>query len=286
MTLELKRSLERARKYLEIINQLIRYPSTFEIKEKHNEWLIANSEKMHSEITKIGYGNKSFSTDLMFQTASRVLYKNDWKTIDNPIKDLPKILKLYYVYSSATRINDIIIYIKEELLKVIQFYEEELIKIEENEVDRRENQYISKDLINSLRSDQITKNHISDMLEVFSGGNDKDTCHRIGLIGEAIAKELIKKIKTIKQKTHTITVKWKDFRSALNTLTNQDLSGKKYNYKFLGHFLFPLLYIRNEKDHPDPQIEFDKDLAVFALNNLSIILKYLAKQKVSFNIRI
>ena len=91
----------------------------------------------------------------------------------------------------------------------------------------------------------------------------------IGVFAEYIALEITKKIN---KKTF-------NFRTAVNNLCNYQMSKKtKINYNYLGSLLWPLYYIRNQKSHPYPLIEFNKYLSSTLFSILSEIIRYISEK--------
>jgi len=72
-----------------------------------------------------------------------------------------------------------------------------------------------------------------------------------------------------------------DFRSAVNILCNYDITRKsKINYNYVGSLLWPLYYIRNQKSHAYPLIEFNKYIALTTFIVFSEIIRYVSKNKI------
>ena len=113
----------------------------------------------------------------------------------------------------------------------------------------------------------------------------------MSILGEFIAKELANKIEK----------KDRDFRGAINTLTNYKISEKKdrdfrgaidtltihkiyekkkINYKFFGSLITPIYFVRNQKLHPYSTIDFDKSLSEMLFINLSRVIDNLHENQI------
>lgn len=126
--------------------------------------------------------------------------------------------------------------------------------------------------IDSLNTSKEKKNEILQINLKYLLKNYKDVLIGIGNLGEAIAKELMRKIK----------VPWKDFRRAIDILVHRKITRSRINYHYLGHLLSSLYYIRNQTHHPEPKIQINKTVAEFAIKNLSLILEHIYNKNVKF----
>jgi len=129
-------------------------------------------------------------------------------------------------------------------------------------------------IIDALNTNPQKKNEIYELADKYLTADFKGAINEIGVIGEYIAREFAKKI-------HNRQVR--NFRTALNILINEnEIRRKRTNYLYLGSLLWPIYYIRNQKSHPYHKIEFNESTAKIAMENLSAILKYLAKTQFKF----
>ena len=133
---------------------------------------------------------------------------------------------------------------------------------------------INTKIIESLNTSQETKDKILEINYKFLLKQYKDALLRIGNLGEAIAKELMRKLKK----------PWKDFKGSINVLTKSDVPKprSKINYQMLGNFLAPLYYIRNQTHHSVPKIEINESIAAFAIKNLSVIIEHIHDKNIKF----
>ncbi len=128
-------------------------------------------------------------------------------------------------------------------------------------------------IIEKLKTNLKIKQLIYDLLDRYFNDDFDAAITKIGIIGEHIAMELVKKTELAPS----------NFRDAINKLTNYPLiKQKKINYSYIGSLLWPIYYIRNEKSHPNPNIEFNKSVAEMTIKNLSTIIDYLAEAKIRF----
>ncbi len=131
---------------------------------------------------------------------------------------------------------------------------------------------IKMKFIDSLNTSKKNKNEILQINIRYLLKNYKDALIRIGTLGEAIAKELMRKLK----------IPWKDFRGAINALVHKDITRSRINYQYLGHLLSPLYYIRNQTHHSEPKIEINETVAEFAIKNLTLILEHIYDKNIRF----
>lgn len=132
---------------------------------------------------------------------------------------------------------------------------------------------IKVDMIESLKADPTIKQNIYEVIDKYLNDDFEGAITKAGIIGEHIAKELAKKTKKIPR----------DFHTSVNILTNHKMTSRtKINYNYLGSLLWLIYYIRNEKSHPNPKIEFDKSTSDIVIQNFSTIIKYLVKEQKHF----
>jgi len=136
---------------------------------------------------------------------------------------------------------------------------------------------IDNKLIDSLKTSPKRRAELYDIIDRFAKEDYKGTIGDIGIFGEYIAREFVKKAKKAKKQ------KFKDFGSAVKALTHHQMSkSSKINYAYIGSLLWPLYYIRNQKFHPYQKIDFNAELAEFTIKCLAEIIKYLGVNNIPF----
>jgi len=116
------------------------------------------------------------------------------------------------------------------------------------------------------------------IIEKYYNGNEMDTTRDICVYSEFITQKLIEKI----EKKKVVGMK---FQNMVNKLCNIEKEKYKYNYSYLGSMLYPIYFLRNELQHGIQQnknIEINKNHTQIIFNLFIEILKYLAKEQISF----
>ena len=150
---------------------------------------------------------------------------------------------------------------------------------------------IEKYIINELNLEQTRKNELFKIIDSYIKEDYDDAINKMSILGEFIAKELANKIEK----------KDRDFRSALNTLTNYKISEKKngdfkgatntfiihkiyeekkINYNFFGSLITPIYFVRNQKLHPYSKLDFNKSLSEMLFINLSRVIDNLHENQI------
>ena len=150
---------------------------------------------------------------------------------------------------------------------------------------------IKKYIINELNLEQTRKNELFKIIDSYVKGDYDEAINKMSILGEFIAKELANKIEK----------KNRDFRGAINTLTNYNISEKKdkdfrgaineltiykiyekkkINYNFFGSLLTPIYFVRNQKLHPYSKLGFDKSLSEMLFINLSRVIDNLHENQI------
>ena len=134
--------------------------------------------------------------------------------------------------------------------------------------------YIKTELIENLKTDKEKKKDLYQIIDRYIKDDFNAAISDMGILSEYIATEIARKI--IKKKP-------KDFRTAINSLVNKNLSGRvKINYNYIGSLLWPLYYVRNQKSHPYHKIEFNRNTSDLCFANLSEVITFLSINKVRF----
>ncbi len=129
--------------------------------------------------------------------------------------------------------------------------------------------------ISDLKTSEQNKKNLLKLMDKFVKKDYEGVITDVGILGEHIATELYKKIKKNK--------KPKDFRTAVNSLVNISMSSRmKINYNYIGSLIWPIYYMRNEKSHPEPLIEFKWEEADICMRNLRKIIDVLSAANVKF----
>ena len=126
--------------------------------------------------------------------------------------------------------------------------------------------------IESLNTTKEKKDEILEINIKYLLGEYNDALSRIGNLAELIARELLRKNK----------ISWKNFGSAIFALLKIEKPKSKINYKYLGHLLSSLYYIRNQTHHPEPEILINKSVAEYAIKNISLILEHIQNKNIKF----
>ena len=147
---------------------------------------------------------------------------------------------------------------------------------------------IKKNIINELNLEQTRKNELFKIIDSYIKEDYDDAINKMSILGEFIAKELANKIEK----------KDRDFKSAINTLTNYKIyekkdrgaidtltiykiyEKKKINYNFFGSLITPIYFVRNQKLHPYSKLDFDKSLSEMLFINLSRVIDNLHENQI------
>jgi len=128
---------------------------------------------------------------------------------------------------------------------------------------------INNELLDNLKVKSDKLHELYKLIDRFLNDDYIGIIADIGVFAEYIALEITKKINK----------KPSNFRTAVNNLCNYQISKKtKINYNYLGSLLWPLYYIRNQKSHAYPLIEFNKYLSSTLFSILSEIIRYISEK--------